>query len=92
MGVVGESGCGKSVTSLSLIQLVQAPAGQIVSGSIRFRTRTFKRDSHDRKIPIYETETDAEGNTVVKKDKHGKPVYARNKLGAILYEMEDQGV
>lgn len=90
VGVVGESGCGKSVTSLSLIQLVQAPAGQIVSGSIRFRTRTFKRDSHDRKIPIYETETDAEGNTVVKKDKHGKPVYARNKLGAILYEMEDK--
>ena len=36
VGVVGESGCGKSVTSLSLMQLVQAPQGQIVSGSIRF--------------------------------------------------------
>ena len=36
VGVVGESGCGKSVTSLSLMQLVQGPRGQIVSGSIRF--------------------------------------------------------
>ncbi len=36
VGVVGESGCGKSVTSLSLMQLVQGPRGQIVGGSIRF--------------------------------------------------------
>ncbi len=36
VGVVGESGCGKSVTSLSLMQLVQGPRGQIVDGSIRF--------------------------------------------------------
>lgn len=35
MGVVGESGCGKSVTSLSLMQLLQRPQGQIVEGSIR---------------------------------------------------------
>ena len=36
VGVVGESGCGKSVTSLSLMQLVQGPRGQIVGGNIRF--------------------------------------------------------
>lgn len=36
VGVVGESGCGKSVTSLSLMQLVQAPQGQIVKGTIRY--------------------------------------------------------
>lgn len=36
VGVVGESGCGKSVTSLSLMQLVQRPQGQIVEGEIRF--------------------------------------------------------
>ncbi len=35
VGVVGESGCGKSVTSLSIMQLLQRPVGQIVSGSIR---------------------------------------------------------
>ena len=36
VGIVGESGCGKSVTSLSLMQLVQRPSGQTVSGEIRF--------------------------------------------------------
>ncbi|MBR3552882.1 MAG: ABC transporter ATP-binding protein [Clostridia bacterium] len=35
IGVVGESGCGKSVTSLSIMQLLQRPQGQIVSGEIR---------------------------------------------------------
>ncbi len=36
VGIVGESGCGKSITSLSLMQLVQRPQGQIVQGEIRF--------------------------------------------------------
>ena len=35
LGIVGESGCGKSVTSLSLMQLIQRPQGQIVEGEIR---------------------------------------------------------
>ena len=35
VGVVGESGCGKSVTSLSIMQLLQRPQGQVVSGEIR---------------------------------------------------------
>ena len=35
VGVVGESGCGKSVTSLSLMQLLQRPQGQVVQGAIR---------------------------------------------------------
>ncbi len=35
VGVVGESGCGKSVTSLSLMQLLQRPQGQITGGAIR---------------------------------------------------------
>ncbi len=36
VGIVGESGCGKSVTSMSTMRLVQGPAGQIVDGAIRF--------------------------------------------------------
>ena len=36
VGVVGESGCGKSVTSLSIMQLVQAPQGQVIEGEIRY--------------------------------------------------------
>ena len=35
VGVVGESGCGTSVTSLSLMQLLQRPQGQVVEGEIR---------------------------------------------------------
>lgn len=35
VGVVGESGCGKSVTSLSIMRLLQRPVGQIVGGEIR---------------------------------------------------------
>jgi oligopeptide/dipeptide ABC transporter ATP-binding protein len=35
LGVVGESGCGKSVTALSIVRLLQAP-GRIVSGSVTF--------------------------------------------------------
>lgn len=42
VGVVGESGCGKSVTSLSLMQLVQRPTGQICGGSIRFKASDGK--------------------------------------------------
>ena len=42
VGIVGESGCGKSVTSLSLMQLVQAPQGQIVSGEIRYLASSGK--------------------------------------------------
>ncbi len=36
LGVVGESGCGKSVTALSVMRLVPAASGRIVAGSIRF--------------------------------------------------------
>lgn len=34
LGVVGESGCGKSITSLSIMQLVETPPGKIVDGEI----------------------------------------------------------
>ena len=36
LGVVGESGCGKSVTALSVLRLVSTPPGRIVDGAIRF--------------------------------------------------------
>jgi peptide/nickel transport system ATP-binding protein/oligopeptide transport system ATP-binding protein len=37
--LVGESGCGKSVTALSIMRLVPAPAGKIVGGEIIFENR-----------------------------------------------------
>lgn len=36
VGIVGESGCGKSVTAMSIVRLLPQPAGRIVSGSIKF--------------------------------------------------------
>jgi len=39
MAIVGESGCGKSVTALSILRLIASPPGRIVSGAIRFDGR-----------------------------------------------------
>ncbi|MCL2153006.1 MAG: ABC transporter ATP-binding protein [Oscillospiraceae bacterium] len=38
VGIVGESGCGKSVTSLSILRLLQEPQGQIMQGALRLNT------------------------------------------------------
>src|SRR5215207_1755332 len=37
LGVVGESGCGKSLTALSVMRLVPEPPGRVVGGQIRFQ-------------------------------------------------------
>jgi peptide/nickel transport system ATP-binding protein len=39
LAVVGESGCGKSVTSLTILRLIASPPGRVVGGSIRFEGR-----------------------------------------------------
>ena len=39
VGLVGESGCGKSVSALSLLRLVQSPPGRIAGGSVEFEGR-----------------------------------------------------
>ncbi len=102
VGVVGESGCGKSVTSMSVMQLLQAPQGQIYSGSIRFKSLDFKRDEKGEAIPIWELDEngevikdqalDKEGNP--RTDKNGQPILIpRQKVdeyGTKLYEMEEK--
>ena len=50
VGVVGESGCGKSVTSLSIMQLVQSPQGQVVGGEIRFNSDSLGTDENGNKL------------------------------------------
>ena len=50
VGVVGESGCGKSVTSMSVMRLIQGPTGQIVEGSIRFKAHDYKRNEKGEPI------------------------------------------
>lgn len=52
VGIVGESGCGKSVTSMSIMQLVAGPQGQIISGSIRFASQDYVRDKKGDPLSI----------------------------------------
>jgi oligopeptide transport system ATP-binding protein len=47
LGVVGESGCGKSVTVLSLLRLIPTPPGKIVGGSARFFGQDLLKMSND---------------------------------------------
>jgi len=46
-GLVGETGCGKSVTALSILRLIPSPPGRIVDGEIRFKGRDILRLSED---------------------------------------------
>ncbi|MGH7797459.1 MAG: ABC transporter ATP-binding protein [Candidatus Binatia bacterium] len=52
IGLVGESGCGKSVTSLSIMRLIQSPPGKIVGGEILYRGRDLLKLNNEemRKI------------------------------------------
>jgi len=47
LGIVGESGCGKTVLALSIMRLVPTPPGRIVSGSITFQERDILRLSEE---------------------------------------------
>ena len=102
VGIVGESGCGKSVTSMSVMRLLQGPQGQIYSGSIRFKANDYKRDEKGNPIPIYRRKTNGSVLFVNAKDKHGDilldkdgnpkriPAQATNESGVPLFEMEEK--
>ncbi len=106
VGIVGESGCGKSVTSLSLMRLVQAPQGQIVEGEIRFKSSEYKLSADGKPIPIYCMEPDGQGGQrpvmVAKRDKAGLkicdakgepvmvPLQKRDEAGVLCFEMEEK--
>ena len=102
VGIVGESGCGKSVTSMSIMRLLQGPQGQIYSGSIRFKSIDYKRDENGDPIPVYEMTEN--GKIALKKvrDKNGKPILNKDGLpkmypiqatdenGKPIYRMEEK--
>ena len=48
LGVVGESGCGKSMTGLSIMRLIPNPPGKIVAGEIVFNGRDILKMSDER--------------------------------------------
>lgn len=52
LGIVGESGCGKSITSLSIMQLLETPPGKIAGGEIFYRGENLLEKTADemRKI------------------------------------------
>ncbi len=101
VGVVGESGCGKSVTSMSIMRLLQGPSGQIVDGAIRFKVNDYKKDEKGNFIPVYEKDENGEvvtepvldksGNQ--KTDKEGNPLVRPKQLvdekGRGVYETEE---
>ncbi|MCP3901087.1 MAG: ATP-binding cassette domain-containing protein [Desulfobacteraceae bacterium] len=47
LGVVGESGCGKSVTALSIMRLLPKPVGQIINGSIIYNDQDILKFSSE---------------------------------------------
>ncbi|MEK7827948.1 MAG: ATP-binding cassette domain-containing protein, partial [Thermodesulfobacteriota bacterium] len=47
LGVIGESGCGKSVTALSVMRLIAEPAGRIVEGEILFEGQDMLKKSRE---------------------------------------------
>lgn len=102
VGIVGESGCGKSVTSMSVMRLLQGPQGQIYSGSIRFKAYDYKRDEKGALIPSFET--DENGEIIYtelldkkgrqKMDENGEPLYIpvqkKDSTGRPIYETEEK--
>jgi len=48
LGIVGESGCGKSVTSLSIMRLIESPPGKIAGGSIMFDGKDLTKLSQNQ--------------------------------------------
>ena len=48
LGIVGESGCGKSITSLSIMQLVETPPGKIVGGEIIYQGENLLEQNKDQ--------------------------------------------
>lgn len=52
LGLVGESGCGKSVSALSLLRLIPNPPGKIVSGKVLFEGRNLLTLSEDEMCRI----------------------------------------
>lgn len=52
VGIVGESGCGKSVTSMSIVDLLPKPMGQVKAGEVVFKGKDLRKVKHDEYYKI----------------------------------------
>ena len=84
VALVGESGCGKSVTSLSIMKLVQGPTGQIVDGQIRYNRKGGPVDIV--KTPISEMQ-DIRGNEIAMIFQ--EPMTSLNPIFTIGYQIDE---
>ncbi len=48
VGIVGESGCGKSVTAMSIVGLLPKPMGHVLEGQVMFKGEDLSKADHDR--------------------------------------------
>ena len=80
VGLVGESGCGKSITSLSILQMVPQPAGRIAGGKILFKGENLLEKSEEEMRQI-------RGNRIamIMQD----PMVALNQLLKIGYQLSE---
>ncbi len=80
IGLVGESGCGKSITSLSILRMVPEPAGKIVDGKIFFKNENLLEKSEEEMRQI-------RGNRIsmILQD----PMVALNQLLKIGYQLSE---
>ena len=94
VGIVGESGCGKSVTSMSVMRLLQGPTGQIYSGSIRFKAYDYVLDDKGKPIPEYELDENGNVKFETKVDKRGRektvPIHKKDEQGNLMYVSEEK--
>jgi len=80
LGLVGESGCGKSVTSLSIMQLIESPPGKIAAGNIIYKGRDLlaMRDDEMQKV---------RGNEISMIFQ--EPMTALNPVYTVAYQIEE---
>ena len=59
LGIVGESGCGKSITAMSIMRLIPNPPGKIVDGKVVFQGKDILKmsDGKSTEIPVSRSQT-----------------------------------
>jgi peptide/nickel transport system ATP-binding protein len=80
IGVVGESGCGKSVTAMSIMQLIPSPPGKIVGGEILFEGENLLNINEDKMRKI-------RGNDIAVIFQ--EPMTSLNPIFTIGYQIEE---